>query len=70
MPKDYGNLAPKVIGLLEKDPGQTIKELAKKLKVNRSFLAGYLKALEDQGYVRSKDVGPARVYFNNKVSSK
>ena len=66
MPKDYGNLTPKVIGLLEKNPGQTIKELAKQLKVNRSFLAGYLKALEEQGYVKSKRIGPAKVYFKEK----
>jgi len=61
--KDYGILAPRVIALLEKNPGQTIKELAKQLKVNRSFLAGYLKALEEQGSVKSKAIGPAKVYF-------
>jgi predicted transcriptional regulator len=67
MVKNYNKLTPKIIELLEKDPGQTIKELAKKLDVNRSFLAGYLKALEDQKRIRSKEVGPARLYFNNKV---
>jgi len=67
MPKDYGNLRPKVIKLLDENPGQTIKELAKHLKINRSFLAGYLKALEEQGYVKSKTIGPAKVYFNKKA---
>jgi len=43
--------------------GQPVKELAKKLNVNRTFLAGYLKALENQGYVKSKKIGPAKVYF-------
>jgi len=34
--------------------------------VNRIFLAGYLKALENQGYVKSKKIGPAKVYFGVK----
>lgn len=53
--------------LLEKDPGQTVKQLAEQLNVNRTFLAGYLKALEDQGYIRSKEIGPAKVYFKENV---
>ena len=64
MPKDYGNLRRKVIKLLDENPGQAIKELAKQLKVNRSFLAGYLMALEEQGFIKSKRIGPAKVYFN------
>jgi len=55
------------MGLLEKDPGQTVKQLAEQLGVNRTFLAGYLKALENQGCIRSKKIGPAKVYFSNKV---
>jgi DNA-binding IscR family transcriptional regulator len=39
---------------LENDPRQAVKDLAKKLSVNRTFLAGYLEALENQGYVKSK----------------
>ena len=66
MPDSYDNLAVKISRLLDDNPGQTIKDLAKQLKVNRSFLAGYLKALEDQGLVRSKRIGPAKVYFNEK----
>jgi len=42
MAKDCGTLMPKIIELLKENLGQTIKELAKQLKVNRSFLAGYL----------------------------
>jgi len=68
MPREYGDLKSKVLGLLERDPGQTIKELAKQLKVNRSFLAGYLKGLEEEGHVKSKRIGPAKVYFNRKKS--
>jgi len=67
MMKDYEKLTARIIELLEKDPGQPVKDLVKKLGVNRTFLAGYLKALENQGYVKSKKIGPAKVYFKKKV---
>jgi len=70
MPKEYPNLTDEILGLLEKDPGQPVQELAKELKINRTFLAGYLKALENQGYVKSKRIGPAKVYFNNTEARK
>jgi len=57
-------LVGKIVALLEKDPGQSVKEMANQLEVNRTFLSGYLKALEDQGYIKSKKIGPAKVYFN------
>jgi len=66
MVKNYKGLTAKIIKLLEEDPGQPVKDLARKLGVNRTYLAGYLKALEDQGYVKSKRIGPARVYFNKR----
>jgi len=66
MLKNYSGLRSKIVKLLDEDPGQTVKELAKQLKVNRTFLAGYLEALEDQGQVKSKKIGPAKVYFNKK----
>ena len=66
MVKNYKGLTAKIIKLLEEEPGQPVKDLARKLGVNRTYLAGYLKALEDQGYVKSKRIGPARVYFNRK----
>jgi len=64
---EHGNLTLKIIKLLENDPGQAVKNLAKKLGVNRTFLAGYLKDLENQGYVKSKRIGPAKVYFTNRL---
>jgi len=64
MPKNP-NLTDKIIELLEKEPGQAVKEMAEYLRINRTFLAGYLRALENQGYVKSRKIGPARVYFNN-----
>jgi predicted transcriptional regulator len=60
---EYEDLTTEIIKLLENDPGQTVKDLARKLGINRTFLAGYLKALENQGYVKSKRIGPAKVYF-------
>jgi len=63
MSKNYDSLTPKLMQLLEKDPGQTVKQLSEQLHVNRTFLAGYLKALENQGFVKSKSIGPAKVYF-------
>lgn len=63
MTKSPDKLTLKLTELLEKDPGQTIKQLAEKLDINRTFLAGYLKALENQGYVKSKKIGPAKIYF-------
>ena len=64
MPKSR-SLAHKIVGLLEEDLGQSVKELAGQLKVNRTFLSGYLKALEDQGYIKSKKIGPAKVFFKD-----
>ena len=55
MLKDFPKLTSKIAKLLDEDPGQTVKELAKQFKVNR-FLAGYLEALEDQGCVKSKRI--------------
>lgn len=68
MPREYSNLKARILKLLDENPAQSVKELAKQLKVNRSFVAGYLQALEDEGYVRSKRIGPAKVYFNRKKS--
>lgn len=64
MSKSQNKLIPKLIKLLEKDPRQTVKQLAEQFGANRTFLAGYLKALENQGFVRSKKIGSAKVYFN------
>lgn len=65
MVRNYIELTDQIIKLLEEDPGQSVKELAKKLGINRTFLAGYLKALENQGYLKSKKIGPAKVYFKD-----
>ena len=54
----------RIRALLDEVPGQSVKELATKLNENRTFISGYLKALEDLGYVTSRPIGPARVYYN------
>jgi len=64
MARESSDLTPRILRLLDEDPGQPVKELAEKLEVNRTFLAGYLKALENQGKLMSKRIGPARAYFN------
>lgn len=65
----HRSLTTKIIQLLDKNPGQPVKELAQNLRVNRTFLSGYLNAIENEGYVRSKTIGPARIYFNNEVKN-
>lgn len=52
---------------LKETPGQSVIELASKLNVNRIFLAGYLKALEEQGQVSYRKVGPARLYYEKEM---
>jgi len=64
MKAEYSGLTPKIIKLLDKDPGQPVQKLAKELRINRTYLAGYLKALENDGRIKSKKIGPAKVYFN------
>jgi len=54
-----------ILDLLNGDPGMSVKEIAKRLGLNRTFLSGYLTALENEGRIRSKSIGPARAYFNN-----
>jgi predicted transcriptional regulator len=64
MSKEYADLTDRILRLLERDPGQQIQQLAKELKVNRTFLSGYLKALENEEKIKLKRIGPAKVYFS------
>jgi predicted transcriptional regulator len=57
------DLAGCVKGILAKEPGLSVKELAEKLKTNRQFMAGVLRVLEEQGEVTFRQVGPARIYY-------
>ncbi|MBF8294197.1 MAG: hypothetical protein HW389_742 [Bacteroidetes bacterium] len=50
---------------LTMQPGQSVKELATRLRQNRQFMSGFLAALEESGMVAHRQVGPARIYFNS-----
>jgi predicted transcriptional regulator len=63
-------LSEKVKKILLKTPGLSIKEIAKAVDINRQFMAGFLTAMEEKGEVCSRKVGPARIYFNNRVKSR
>ncbi|MPL89238.1 hypothetical protein SDC9_35271 [bioreactor metagenome] len=53
----------RVKGILAKEPGLSVKELAERLKTNRQFMAGVLKVLEERREVSYRKVGPARIYY-------
>ncbi len=61
-------LTYKVIEILSKEPGLSVKELAEKLKANRQFMAGVLKVLEERREVTCRQVGPARIYYATNAS--
>jgi len=52
----HEDLTTKMIKLLKNNPRRAIKNLAKKLGINKTAFIGYLKALENQGYIRSKSM--------------
>lgn len=56
-------LTKRILSVLTKEPGLSIKDLSEQLKVNRQFMAGVLTILEDRGEVSCRKVGPARIYF-------
>ena len=60
MKKRREELTERIVKLLKDDQGQPVRDLAKE-RYEQTFLAGCLKALENQGYVKSKKMGPARV---------
>jgi predicted transcriptional regulator len=67
---ERNELSEKVRKLLSETPGLSVKEIAKASQVNRQFMAGFLLAMEERGDIYSRKVGPARIYFNNKVKTK
>jgi DNA-binding Lrp family transcriptional regulator len=54
MSKEYDNLTDRILRLLERDLGQQIQQLVKVLKANRTFFVGYLRALENEGKIKSR----------------
>lgn len=51
----------RIIDIL-KDRPISVSELARKLKMRRDFLAGYLESMRDRGKLRLIQVGKANVY--------
>jgi predicted transcriptional regulator len=60
MSREWTDLTNRILRL-EKDLGQPVQEMARELKINRTFLTGYLKALENQEYLKSKRIVPVKV---------
>ncbi len=60
---DKKALRQEIEELLEREPGLSVKVFAEKLGLNRIYLSGFLDALELQGSVSSKRIGPARAFF-------
>lgn len=63
IPKDCSGLTNKIVDSLQVNQAQSVKELSDNLKINRTWLAGYLAALENEGIIQSKRIGPAIVYL-------
>ena len=61
---DYTN---KIKEILTNEPGLSVKDMSDRLTANRQFMAGFLTALEEEGQVFHRQVGPARIYFVNKA---
>ena len=60
---DKTEFTHQVRGILAREPGLSVKELAERLKTNRQFMAGVLRVLEEREEVSHRQVGPARIYF-------
>lgn len=52
----------KIKNLLSDTPGMSIKEISDILKKNRHFIVGFLTAMEQQGEIRHRKVGTAKIY--------
>jgi len=60
------DLKQRIEELLEREPGISVKAFADRLGLNRIYLSGFLDALELEGRVSSKKIGPARAFFSPK----
>ena len=61
---EYQKELDKIKKIIEKNPrGTTIKEIAKKIGVNRNVVAKYLDVLQMAGYVDVEKFGRSKVYF-------
>lgn len=61
MPEPPKELKKKILNLIKDDP-ISVSELARKLKLRREFVSGYLEAMKQDGVVRVIQVGKSKVY--------
>jgi len=61
MPEIDKDLKKKILSLVKDDP-ISVSELARKLKLRREFVTGYLEAMKHAGELKLVQVGRSKVY--------
>lgn len=61
MLSSHGKVELEILRIIKERP-ISVSELARKLKMRRDFLAGYLESMRDRGMLRKIAVGKAHVY--------
>ena len=57
------NFIKHIIGLLaSQEESMSVTDIARRLRVNRSYASGYLDAMVDAGMLERRKVGPAKLY--------
>ena len=62
MGNSLGRLETEILKLLKERP-ISVSELARKMKMRRDFLAGYMESMRDRGMLTLVRVGKANVYM-------
>ncbi len=60
----------KILKIIMRNPGISLKELEELTKMNRSTLKFHLNFLESEGWISSTKIGKHRLFFLNNSSSK
>jgi len=62
--KDSSNVSFQILDVLRRSKdGLSINEISQKIGIYRSTTSKYLLALQKEGIIKSKKVGPAKLYF-------
>lgn len=61
MLSSHGRVEAEILKIIKERP-ISVSELARKLKMRRDFLAGYLESMRDRGMLKKISVGRAHVY--------
>lgn len=62
--ENYQKELAKIKKILKTNPkGMTVKEISKRINVNRNSVAKYMDVLLISGYVEMRAVGPAKIYY-------